>query len=106
VADHGPPYQKPGPDECRCYLPVKPPEGVDWWRPDLDDDPGPQVKSVARVGEDPLLCRAIRTGHGWIERGAKVDFYLDRTPPMPWSRTGICWAHTPHPVIACEPWPL
>ena len=55
-----------------------------------------------------VIRRAIRNsdGSGWIERGAMVDYYLDRTPPMSWERTGRCFAGTPHPVVACEPWPL
>src|SRR5215469_12029651 len=32
---------------CRCCLPTKPPaDGREWWRPDLDDDPGPRVRAV------------------------------------------------------------
>jgi hypothetical protein len=99
-------YQTPGPDECRCYLPTKPPERGEWWRPDLDDEPGPRIQAVARYGENPLMRRAIRTPGGWIEKGATVAFYENRTPPILWSKTGTCWANTPHPVVACEPWPL
>lgn len=28
-----------------------------------------------------------------------VNFYQDRTPPMPWDRTGRCWANRPHVVV-------
>lgn len=91
---------------CQCFLMTKPPADMEWWRPDVDPDPGPSVRAVVLRGEDPKLRRAIRTEHGWIERGALVSFYEDRTPPMPWERTGMCWADTPHPVVACEPWPL
>lgn len=93
---------------CDCHLPADPPLGVEWWRPDKDEDPGPRVEAVARVGEDPLLRRAVRRrdGSGWTEEGAMVNFYRDITPPMPWERTGMCWNEVAHPVVACEPWPL
>jgi len=87
---------------CRCGLPMQPPGGVDWWRPDLDEDPGPRVRAVVRYGDKPALRRVERVpgGAGWAEHGAMVDFYQDRTPPMFWSRVGRCWADTPHPVVA------
>lgn len=61
-------YQEPGPDQCRCYLGTKPSDGAEWWRPDLDEDPGPPVHAVARVGEDSTMRRAIRTDQGWVAR--------------------------------------
>jgi hypothetical protein len=93
---------------CDCHLPTDPPLGVEWWRPDKDDDPGLCVKAVARAGEDPVLRRAVRRrdGSGWAEEGTMVNFYHDITPPMPWERTGMCWNDVPHPVVKCEPWPL
>jgi hypothetical protein len=36
----------------------------------------------------------------WAEHGALVNFYADRTPPMPWRDVGICWCGTRHPVVA------
>lgn len=57
------------------------------------------------MGEDPELRRAVRIDHGWIEVGAMVNFYVDITPPMPWERTGRCFADTPHPVVAVRQQP-
>lgn len=90
-------------NKCECFLPTEPPSGVDWWQPIVDDDPGPKVRAVVQVGEDPKLRRAVRAndGSGWVEEGAMVNFYKAITPPMPWSRT--CWADVSHPVVACEP---
>lgn len=90
------------PDECRCFLPLKPPESGDWCRPDIDEDPGrPWVNVVVRYDEDPSFRRAVRLrdGSGWVEKGAGVAFYEDITPPMPWKRVGTCWAEIPHPVV-------
>jgi hypothetical protein len=87
---------------CQCGLSTEPPAGVEWWRPDLDSDPGPSVRAVVRYGEEPELRRAVRlsNGTGWAEHGAMVNFYQDITPPMHWARVGRCWADTPHPVVA------
>lgn len=96
-------------DRCECFLPIGPPsDGADWWQPTIDDDPGPKVRAVIRYGEDPSLRRAVRLpdGSGWAEEGAMVSYYRDITPPMPWTRTGMCWADVSHPVVACDPWPL
>lgn len=95
-------------DYRECHLPVDAPPGVEWWRPDVDDDPGPLVRAVVQVGEDPLLRRAVRLEDtlGWIEEGAMVNFYKEITPPMPWEKVGECWHGVSHPVVACEPWPL
>jgi hypothetical protein len=93
---------------CRCFLPTQPPpEGIEWWRPDLDPDPGLSVHAVVRWGDQPELRRAVRlaNGTGWEELGALVNFYRDRTPPMPWSRVGRCWDDTPHPVVAVRAQP-
>lgn len=88
-------------DICECFLPIDLPLGVEWWRPELDEDPGRRVRAVVRFGEDPSLRRAVRLkdGSGWIEEGAMVNFYQDITPPMPWVRVGRCWADRPHPVV-------
>lgn len=87
---------------CQCGLPTTPPLGGTWWQPDQDDDPGPRIRAVVRRGDQPELRRAERVGAtgGWTEQGVMVDFYGDRTPPMPWSRVGQCWAGTAHPVVA------
>src|SRR4051812_16936022 len=88
--------------KCPCGLPTAPPEGVDWWRPDLDLDPGPPLFVVVRYGEDPEVRRAVRLGNdaGWAEYGWRVNLFADITPPLLWARVGLCWADTPHPVIA------
>jgi hypothetical protein len=75
-----------------------------WWQPQLDTDPGPTVRAVALVGADPSLQRAVRIGHDkWVERGTKVNFYADRTPPMRWHQVGLCWANRSHPVVEANP---
>jgi hypothetical protein len=85
---------------CRCGLDTEPPIVGTWWRPDLDDDPGRSVNAVIRVGDDPTMRHALRVPGGWAERGLLVDYYIDITPPMHWSRVGRCWAGTPHPVVS------
>jgi hypothetical protein len=77
---------------------------VKWWQPQFDTDPGRDVRAVAIVGADPSLQRAVRIGPDkWVERGSKVNFYADRTPPMPWYQVGFCWANRSHPVIEVNP---
>jgi len=88
---------------CRCHLSFQPPEDVESWRPERDADPGPTIRAVALVGQDPTLCRAVRVPIGWSERGDLVNFYLERTPPLPWWRVGECWAGEFHPVVSVEP---
>lgn len=91
-----------GSRKCDCHLPTDLPEGIDWWQPILDDEPGAHVKAVVRIGEDPDLRRAVRleNGSGWAEEGAMVNYYKEISPPMPWARVGTCWANSPHPVVA------
>jgi hypothetical protein len=92
--------------KCDCFLPTDPPsDGTEWWQPTIDDDPGPHVKAVVQVGEDPTLRRAVRVDGGWAEYGALVNYYVDITPPMPWSRVGTCWAGVSHPVVALRAMP-
>lgn len=86
--------------ECRCLLPTDPPDGVKWWRPDLDLGPGPQVRVVAHYSENPNHRRAVRRDDGWCEHGSMLNFYHDITPPMPWERVGRCWDDIPHAVVA------
>lgn len=89
--------------ECRCLLPIDSPDGVKWWRPDLDLDPGPRVRAVARYGENPSYRRVVRRdddGSGRCEHGSMINLYRDITPPMPWERVGRCWDDTPHAVVA------
>ena len=102
VRGHSAEINTPAVDVCRCGLPTQPPEGGSWWRPDLDADPGPRVRAVVRYGDKPELRRVVRleNNSGWAERGAMVDFYSDRTPPIFWTGVGRCWANTAHPVVA------
>lgn len=90
--------------KCDCHLPIDPPEGANWWQPILDDDPGPHVRAVVRIGGKPTLRRAVRLedGSGWAEEGAMVDYYKEISPPMPWSRVGKCWANRSHPVVVAR----
>lgn len=92
-------------DRCECFLPLAPPATGEWWQPSLDDEPGPRVRAVVRYRETPDLRRAVRLpdGAGWAEHGHLVNFYNEITPPMPWKRSGMCWAAVSHPVVACDP---
>jgi hypothetical protein len=101
VRGYSPEINTAAAEVCRCGLPTRPPEDGTWWRPDLDADPGVRVHAVVRYGDKPELRRVERLENnaGWSERGAMVDFYSDRTPPMFWSGVGHCWANTPHPVV-------
>lgn len=94
--------------KCDCHLDTEPPLTGQWWRPDIDADPGPHIRAVSRFGEDPTLRRAVRLpdNDGWIEVGAEVNYYLHITAPMRWEQTGTCWNNTPHPVVACDPEPI
>lgn len=89
---------------CPCGLPARPPTEPRYWLPDLDYDPGPPLFVVVRYGEDPQHRRAVRLGNdaGWAEYGTRVNPYCDITPPLWWSRVGICWAGTSHPVVAAQ----
>jgi len=61
------------------------------------------VSVVVRYGEDPRLRHAVRVAEDeWTERGCMVNYYADRTPPMPWNEVGECWSGTRHPVVAAE----
>jgi hypothetical protein len=79
---------------------------MEWWRPDLDPDPGLRARAVVRWGDQPELRRAVRlaNGTGWAH-GAMVNFYLEITPPLPWSCVGRCWAEKHHSVVAVCPEP-
>jgi hypothetical protein len=59
------------------------------------------VTVVARYGQDPELRRAVRVGSStyWTEAGYLVNYYSDRTPPIPWGDVGTCWAGVKHPVV-------
>jgi hypothetical protein len=85
--------------ECGCGLPLEPPAGVRHWHPDVDPAPA-GVDAVARFGQPGELRRAERVDGGWAELGALVNYYSDRTPPMPWREVGNCWCGTRHPVVA------
>jgi len=81
-------------------LPLDPPAEVKHWHPTREAAPD-YVTTVVRYGQGPEIRRAERIpgSTAWIERGAMVNFYADRTPPMRWSEVGVCWAWTPHPVV-------
>jgi hypothetical protein len=92
--------------ECWCDIPNRSwpdagTRGLLWWMPTEDAEPGSDVVSVVRVGDDPHMRRWVRLPNeaGWAQRGSIVDFYADRTPPAPWSRLGRCFAGTEHPII-------
>lgn len=76
--------------------------GVRSWQPLTDGPPGPEVETVVRWTEDPILRRAVRIPSGWVERGVMVDG-TGRPTPLPWDRTGRCWAGGAHKVVAVEP---
>jgi len=69
------------------------------WHPDIDPEPR-AITAVVRYGQPPELRQALRVAEDkWIETGALVGYYQDRTPPMRWAEVGICWAGTRHPVV-------
>jgi hypothetical protein len=70
--------------------------------PAKDADPGPAVRLVVRVGDEPHLRRWERVGttSTFKQVGSMVEFYQDITPPTAWSALGRCFAGTEHPVIA------
>ena len=93
--------------ECWCDIPNRPwpdagTRGQLWWMPTEDAEPGPDVVSVMRVGNEPHLHRWERLPDGgWAQ--VEVDGRLllrSCSPPAPWSRLGRCFAGTEHPVIA------
>jgi hypothetical protein len=86
--------------ECGCGLPLEPPAGVRHWHPDRDPEPA-GVLAVVRFGQPSELRQAVRVAtNKWIEMGALVGYYADRTPPMRWAEVGACWVGTRHPVVA------
>jgi hypothetical protein len=86
-------------DICQCGLPLAAPDRGRFWFPHDGEPPPPAVRQVARVGEGPALRAAVKADGGWIEIGALVNFYADRTPPMSWQDVGNCWAGGRHPVV-------
>jgi hypothetical protein len=90
---------------CRSDIPDQPQPALAtqrklWWMVAEDTDPGPDVLSVMRVGDEPDMRRWVRLpgGRGWAQCGSLVDFYGNRTPPESWRRLGRCSAETDHPV--------
>jgi hypothetical protein len=84
-------------------LPLEPPTGTSHWHPDRDPEPR-NVGVVVRYGQPPELRQAVRVDvDKWIETGALVGYYADRTPPMPWREVGVCWVGTRHPVVGPSP---
>lgn len=55
------------------------------------------MRAVAQCGQDPGFLRRVRVARGWRTAGAAAA-YPEHTPPMPWSRVGLCWAGIDHPV--------
>lgn len=90
---------------CACGALVEAPDGVKWWHPEREPDPGPQVVAVVRHGDPPEMCRWERIAGGWSQRGVLVDFYIDRTPPVSWEKVGRCWSGRYHAVVAVWPGP-
>lgn len=85
--------------DCACGLPLEPPAGRRHWHPDLDPEPR-GVATVVRYGQPQELRQAVRVEQDkWIETGAMVGYYADRTPPLHWAEVGTCWAGTRHPVV-------
>jgi hypothetical protein len=85
---------------CDCFLPTVPPAVGDWWRSDVDSEPGAEVKALAPHGENPNLLRWERVEGGWQQYGAMVNYYVEISPALPWPEVGQCWAGTIHPVVA------
>jgi hypothetical protein len=83
---------------CECGLPLDPPEGMQYWRPDRHPDPGPEVYAVAICGESPAARRAVRheVGVGWREEGTNIHF--PGTITWGWVDVGRCAAGGLHPV--------
>jgi hypothetical protein len=92
--------------ECWCDIPNRswPDAGTRgqlWWMPTEDAEPGPDVVSLVRVGDEPHQRRWERLPDGgWAQCGSLVGSYSDCSPPAPWSVLGRCFAGTEHPVIA------
>ncbi len=84
-------------DRCRCNRAVDPPSGQHW-QPHRDPEPGPNVRVVVLCGDEPGFLRMVRVPGGWHRQGAATS-YSDRTPPVPWSDTGQCWAGVQHSVL-------
>jgi hypothetical protein len=66
------------------------------WQPISDPNPGPEVRVVARYGDDPRDLRAVRTRTGWVRCGTEVEASGD---PVPWKRVGRCSAGRSHWVV-------
>lgn len=84
---------------CECGLPLDPPAGIEYWRPDRHPDPGPEVYAVAICGQSLLARRAVRRedGAGWRKTGNAVRS-LDESITWNWSDVGRCPAGRSHPV--------
>jgi hypothetical protein len=84
---------------CACGLSLDDPPSGPFWRPEKDLEPPKRVREVVRWGESANMRVAVRVDDGWVEHGALVNYYRDRTPPMPWSQVGDCWAGNSHAVV-------
>jgi hypothetical protein len=92
--------------ECWCDIPNRSWPDTDtrghlWWIPTEDTEPGPDVVSLARVGDEPQRRRWERLPDGgWAQCGSMLGSCSDRSPAAPWPALGRCFAGTEHPVIA------
>jgi hypothetical protein len=95
-----------------CGLGLVPPQGVRWWQPAADSDPGPVVTAVARWGVSPQLWRMVRVSGGWVIDGPDLDVAISRglipaegPVALSWRAIGLCRSATmtlpvSHPVVA------
>lgn len=88
---------------CACHRELDPPTGRRYLHPAFEPEPGPAVRAVAFVEDDPTIERAVRVVDGWEPRGFAVDYYQGLTPAMVWESVGTCWAKRIHPVVVVEP---
>lgn len=61
-------------------------------------EPGPDVRSVAIVEDDPVLRRWDRTSRGWRVAGGvqQANGVSSRVARVPSDQVGRCWAGTQH----------
>jgi len=84
--------------DCRCNLPLAPPDNRPYWRPMLDPEPNDSVTTVVLYGQHPDFLRMVRVPGGWHTRGAAAS-HADLTPPEPWITVGRCYAGRQHAVV-------
>jgi hypothetical protein len=87
-------------------LSFEPPSDQPWWLPAEHPEPGPDVRAVAIVGDDPRMRRVVRVPGGWEPVGIMVNFCAaEFIEPMTWEQVGLCALTKAHPVIAVTPMP-